>query len=377
MPSTDRLHPLTTGAILLGALAVVSIAGSLAPPAGPVAPTMLTLDEIEPRIPINATNTPGDTDSTFKITAPGSYILTDNLTGEVGKHGIEIAADNVSIDLMGFQLEGVPGSLHGIHVSVPLTFSGPAIRNGSIEAWGSDGVHLILAFRCHLTDVRAANNTNNGFLLGEGAVVSRCMAIQNTNGFFLNFACVLTDCVATLSTNHGFVSGAGCVLTACAASGCGQTGFSVNDGNLVSNCAATDNGTSGIGAGTEGTVSGCTTSGNNDHGIITGHSCVITNNTAITNGGAGILVTTDGCRIESNHCRNNDVGIDIDGEANYILRNTCVDNSTNNFDIVTDNRFGEIVNHTISSTAPASGNAAPGNVGVTDPWANFAGATPP
>lgn len=376
MPPTSRRHLLATSAILLGALAATSLAGELDPPAGPVSPTMKTQVETEPRVIINATNTPGDADSTFKITAPGSYYLTDNITGEPAKHGIEIAADDVSIDLMGFQLIGVTGSLHGIHVSAPFTFGGPAIRNGSIENWGSDGVHLNLAFRCHLTDVRASGN-NNGFFLGEGAVVTRCMAIQNNNGFFLNFACVLSECVATLSTNHGFLSGAGCILTSCAATGCGQTGFSVNDGNLISNCVATDNGTSGIGIAHESTVSGCTVSGNNDHGILANHSCVITNNQASTNGGAGIIVFSDGSRIESNHCRNNDVGIDIDGEANYILRNTCIDNTTNNFDIVTDNRFGEIVNHTISSTAPASGNSAPGNVGTTDPWANFAGATPP
>ena len=39
-------------------------AGSLAPPAGPVAPTMKPLDEIEPRIAIDAINTAGDAGST-------------------------------------------------------------------------------------------------------------------------------------------------------------------------------------------------------------------------------------------------------------------------------------------------------------------------
>ena len=53
---------------------------------------MKTLQQIEPRIPINSTNTPGDADSTYKISRPGNYYLTDNLIGEFGKAGIEIEA---------------------------------------------------------------------------------------------------------------------------------------------------------------------------------------------------------------------------------------------------------------------------------------------
>src|SRR5262245_46218450 len=44
--------------------------GALTPPGAP-APTMKTLDQLEPRIPINATNTPGDATSVYKITVPG------------------------------------------------------------------------------------------------------------------------------------------------------------------------------------------------------------------------------------------------------------------------------------------------------------------
>src|SRR4029077_17462440 len=74
--------------------------GSLTPPGAP-APTMKTLAQIEPRIEINATNPPGDADSSFKITQPGSYYLTGNLTGVASKHGIKIAANDVTLDLMG------------------------------------------------------------------------------------------------------------------------------------------------------------------------------------------------------------------------------------------------------------------------------------
>ena len=55
----------------LGGIIWVS-AGDLNPPAGPVTPTMKTLTEVEPRIAINAANTPGDVSSTFKMIEPGS-----------------------------------------------------------------------------------------------------------------------------------------------------------------------------------------------------------------------------------------------------------------------------------------------------------------
>ena len=116
--------------------------GSLTPPGAP-APTMKTLDQIEPRVAINATNTPGDADSLFKITQPGSYYLTGNITGVAGKHGIEIAAPangpGVTIDLMGFELTGVPGSLDGI-AATTAGARNIAIVNGAVRAWGGDGV---------------------------------------------------------------------------------------------------------------------------------------------------------------------------------------------------------------------------------------------
>jgi hypothetical protein len=65
-----------------------------------------TLDEVEARIIVNASSTPGDVTNSFIIKAAGSYYLTGSITGVAGKHGISIQANDVTLDLNGFALIG-------------------------------------------------------------------------------------------------------------------------------------------------------------------------------------------------------------------------------------------------------------------------------
>src|SRR5215470_13013662 len=96
------------------ACAVPALAGDLNPPAGAIGPTMKPLSEVEPRIAINATNTPGDADSMYRISNPGSYYLTGLLLIAPGKMGIEIANDDVTVDLNGYRMGGISGTQAGI-----------------------------------------------------------------------------------------------------------------------------------------------------------------------------------------------------------------------------------------------------------------------
>ena len=88
--------------LLLSALPVFSFSafaqGSLTPPGAP-APTMKTLQQVEPRTPISALP--------FTISNSGSYYLTANLTGAAGSDGITILASDVTLDLNGFTMTGV------------------------------------------------------------------------------------------------------------------------------------------------------------------------------------------------------------------------------------------------------------------------------
>src|SRR5687767_12820054 len=90
---------------LLAAGSGLLFAGPLDPPSGPITSTHKTLTQVEPRTPISTATTPGDADSTFRITQPGSYYLTGNITGEASKKGIELilaGGSQVTIDLNGF-----------------------------------------------------------------------------------------------------------------------------------------------------------------------------------------------------------------------------------------------------------------------------------
>ncbi|MBN8616615.1 MAG: hypothetical protein J0L92_38875, partial [Deltaproteobacteria bacterium] len=123
LPRVTREHARSTGALAdlvdvnalsvaretLGSLLDVEVAVA-AGPAGAVSATMKSLAEVEPRTAINSTNTPGDANSVYRISQPGSYYLTGNVQGALGKSGIQITSSNVTLDLNGFSLEGVAGA---------------------------------------------------------------------------------------------------------------------------------------------------------------------------------------------------------------------------------------------------------------------------
>ena len=308
--------------------------GSLTPPGAP-APTMKTLAQVEPRTPIDVTHTPGDADSLFKITQPGSYYLTTNVTGVNAKYGVEIAASGVTLDLNGFDLVGVAGSLDGVVVT-PLNLINVSVRNGSVRSWGGSGINLLDAATsaANVADIVASQNVVNGIRMGFGGTITRCTAYNNTGAGIAGAAgTVITECVANTSGSHGITTGSGC------------------------------------------TISRCTVRSNVGDGINVFSSCLVLNNACSLNGngagdGAGIHALSADNRIEGNNCIGADRGIDVDVAGNIIVRNSASGNTTN-YVIVANNVFGAIVDRTAPASAAVSGNAAASSAGTTDPWANF------
>ena len=221
------------------------VAGPLDPPAGPVAPTFKTLTEVEPRIAINATNTPGTGSNLFTISQPGSYYLTGNITGASGKNAIGISASGVTLDLNGFELIGVSGSFDGVTVQPVSGLRDIVIMNGSATGWGSDGIDLQDSsgiVGCRVEGVRVSGNFTSGIRIGNftsgssGCAISQCSASGNPNfGFVAGVGCLLTDCTATGNGSNGINTEESCTIQGCTSSNNGGNCIKVGPGSTVSN----------------------------------------------------------------------------------------------------------------------------------------------
>ncbi len=396
-----------TMTVVVGVMGLVcglsAMAGPINPPVGAVASTFKTLQEVEPRIAISATNTPGDATSSFKIIASGSYYLTGNITGVAGKHGIAIAASGVTLDLNGFDVTGVPamGLFDGVSTVGPGLTS-IAVVNGSVRGWGRSGVDCgtSLATNCRVDGVLASGNTVNGILVGVGSIVSNCVGSSNgATGIITGFACTLsncsvssnaadgisansfstvTGCMAYLNVSKGIRVGTGSTLANCVANSNSDSGFGVTFGCTVTHCSASSNAANGIitsssSFSTGCTIADCTVRQNGLDGIVCSSGCVIRGNTCDSNGnlgdGAGIHATLGDNRIEGNNCTLSDRGIRVDFAGNMIVRNTCSGNTTANWDVAAGN-VCLVVQGAVGSAAILgnTGGVAPGS---TDPNANF------
>ena len=366
-----------TFVLSVASLALFSLAGPLNPPAGAVSSTAKPLAEIEPRIAVNATNTPGDADSLFKITQPGSYYLTGNITGVVGKHGIEIVASGVTLDLNGFDLVGVAGMGAFDGVSTTLAgLSNIAVFNGSVRNWGRHGIDLgtFAVTGCRIEGVRASGNVSAGVYAGVNSTVAGCSASGGQYGIYASIGSALSDCSAKGTSVYGLATDAGSTLTNCSAYNNAGLGISTSNGCTVTHCSAYLNTGSGISVSSGSTVEGCTARSSTLDGIVCIASCVIRGNTCSVNGngsgdGAGIRATSADNRIEGNTCTGADRGIDVDAAGNIIIRNPCSGNTTN-WDIAAGNAIGPIV--VAGSSAVVTGNGpAASSLGSTDPNANY------
>jgi len=344
----SRLSWILTGLSVLACSGVI-FAGELDPPPGAVAPT----PGPEPRTPINAINTPGDADSVYKITTPGSYYLTEDVVGVTGKHGIEIAAHNVAIDLMGFEVRGVDTAVNGIVCSVGGLQS-LEVRNGVATGWyiGVDlGTNVPIGGM--VEKLRANDNAFAGIVVGTRFMVRECSSIENDgSGILCGAVTTISDCNTSQNAGIGISIGSSSVAEFCTANLNGGVGFLVTGASRIEACSATANAADGISASSD---------------------CLILNNLCDGNGttdGAGIYLSNGDNRVEGNNCTDNPRGIEASASGSIILRNTCAGNGIN-FKLVANNVYGQIVDRTAPASAAVSGNAAVSTLGTTDPNANF------
>ncbi len=194
--STPRWIPVA----LVGPLSVLMSVetrgqGSLTPPGAPM-PTMLTLNQVEPRLPLSNGLKP--------IRQPGSYYLTGNLTETV-----VIDADDVTLDLMGFEI--APAVSNAIFIAAGKGRN-TVVRNGSIRMTAGvaalDARH-VQDGHSRFEDLRIDGRTvaSHGIIAGSGCLVRNCDVLDCNNcgiiGNSANGGLEVRDCRVTGGTADG------------------------------------------------------------------------------------------------------------------------------------------------------------------------------
>jgi hypothetical protein len=319
-----RRCPLCLALVTAAAAAAVSVvsvpfarAGDLAPPPGPVAPTMKDLPDVEPRTVLR---NDFDTLTPIVINNSGSYYLGEDIFAFFGQHGIQITADNVMLDLNGFSITGNTevGSLDGVHIDPGV--DNVTIVNGTIQFFFGDGVEGSVCTNLRVERVRLLSNGGHGLDAGNRATVLHCVSADNSGD-----------------------------------------GFDILQYSLVSGCIAADNAGDGIKVASNNHVTDNICRGNDGSGIhiIQGSNSVVGN--AVSGNamhGVHCCCFNRANRIDSNNATFNTMnGFRIEGSDNVVTRNSAVGNSGGQYDIDLPNLAGDV-------TVNASGAGA---------WDNFSG----
>ncbi|MFO0859207.1 MAG: right-handed parallel beta-helix repeat-containing protein [Phycisphaerales bacterium] len=262
--------------------AALGLAGPLMPPAGPISPTKGP----EPRTPLDAFNTPGDATCVFRIDAPGSYYLTDNLITTGGKSAILVAADNVTLDLNGFTIE--QGDALGFPIGITtnnLSRRGLVVRNGSINNFKGYGIfgqareslfedlsfhenksgslELFQANDCTARNVRILTTTGEaGLQLSSNARVENCIVDGGNTGIMVGDNSVVTGCVLVNQPSVGIAIFGG-VVEHCSVSSTKTTnsfnagGINAGGSIIVRDCSIRSIPSAGIFISGDATIENC------------------------------------------------------------------------------------------------------------------------
>ncbi len=327
---------ITVGIAIVAMLATGVRGGPLDPP-GPVASTQSNIIFQ----PASCANFP------IVLSAPGSYRLGSNITGCAAKDGIQITTSNVTLDLGGFSVIGVPGSRAGIK---NVGANGQqSILNGRVQQWGDNGIDLTGSTTAQIDHLVATNNAHDGVVIDQMSAIMNTTASNNLNVGIraLGINNRITSCQADSNTIYGIrLVGAGNVVEDCAVGNNGAYGIvAANISRIVRNHVH-NNAETGIIAGDTSTVEDNSVAWNGGHGIICGpNRCSVRGNSATANGAGGIIVSGGMGVIEGNHALANlsygiEVGDTSPGYPNVVLRNVAASNLPGNYLIWANNDAG-------------------------------------
>ncbi len=363
-------------AFVLTTTAGLLIAGPLNPPAGSVASTYKTLGEVEPRMALNSTNTPGDVANQFKITQPGSYYLTGDMTVSPGANPcILITASNVTLDLNGFNVRAV--AAEGIRIGGDRV----TVRNGSISLpagsadgvyvlSGADGVQLLgMKIGAPSACVRVQSAVES-IVIRESELIGGAFGVS-LSGTSTAATLVAVECRGQSNASLNLSDSAfvdGCTIRGTGNAG-GASGYSlyVGSGSTIRNTLVFDSGSTGadraILTGAGATIEGCTVYSRGSMGIRVFDTAVLRNNrvTMLSAAAVGIYASGGDCFIADNSVSApSGSGIALNtGTGSTVVRNHLINATT---PITGSNLSGNIIGPTASNGNPTAS---------TNPHANF------
>jgi parallel beta-helix repeat protein len=276
------------------------------------ADTITSLDQVEPRTPISILP--------FTITESGSYYLTGNLSlAATDQNGIEVDANNVAIDLMGYSLIGA-GGIEGISIEGK---SNVEIRNGTVAYWEDNGIYEKGGLGHRIINVHLVWNSGSGiFLSGVTHTVTDCIATQNGGyGIAVADASIL-DRNSAFDNYIGIYVGSGCTVTNNSSQANWAAGMEVQSGCTVTGNTLDNNQWPDF-------LPPPTDTDSSTGMIVDGDGNAIRGNTLSGNPDTNILIKGTHNAVENNLVTGSQNGIYFDATGNFYANNRASQNTTN------------------------------------------------
>jgi hypothetical protein len=357
--------------LLLSVCTISSRAGELNPASAPGS-TMKTLDEVEPRIPIDKGDLP------LTINKSGSYYLTESVIFDKDvPAAIAVEADNVTIDLCGFTLRGTYDCDYGIYCG---EYKCVKVCNGIVRTFKRGQVHLLGNYSTiknitagdGLTSLRVEYNAKiescrvyypdeTGIKTASNSIVQGCIVVDSYKpncqvGIDCDVSCNIINCNVRYVANKGIsLAGHGSIV-GCVVAESDNYGIWSGSGSRVSGCVVYSSPT-GIRAEEKGLIESCVVDASTSYGIYCGYKTLITgnrvrggfvgigglsNNTIIDNsinGSTTAIQFEIKNIIEHNAIIDASIGIDMVSSGNLYLLNR-IDASTADFKNESDDTNG-------------------------------------
>ncbi|HOA72472.1 MAG TPA: right-handed parallel beta-helix repeat-containing protein [Phycisphaerae bacterium] len=319
-------------------LAGAAKAGDLNPPPGPIGPTMKRLDQVEPRTPVQTLS--GSANSLYVVQEPGAYYLTADILGQPGMNGLEIACDDVTVDLCGFSIVGGLYSISGI--AATYAWRRITIHNGRVIGWRTHGIDLGQSTECIVERVQVAQNGHIGIKVGPAGFVHLCTIRECMEmGINAGLRSQVSHC-RTVDCTTGVRAAGGSMIQACVAASSNGIGFELIDtGSCAQDCSSVQ----------------CAT------GFACDANATIRTSAAVNCSVAGFHVRAARNVIRECQAMGGGKGFYVTGTSNLLLRNAASGNGQD-YSIAAGNSYGPLVS--VAGVGDVSAVAA-----ASHPWANF------